>query len=289
MLRTLAPLAMPSAALWLQPSRALSQTCALCKGHAKWQNIMHIKKDNDRKYAMKSLKYVARIEAAIRNNGNQGDPKLNRPLQVLIDEALKDNIRRETITNAIKRASSKDASDLQEYHFGVRGPGQCAILVEALAPNRRTVEMKLNTALRRKHGYKEDNLLSMFDPVGVVVVGKGTGGLDSLEAAEELAIECDAEEVEEAQTEEGTDAFEFSCDSRQVQRLRGALEKAAGADLAVLAAEARYLPNSTTKLGKKTTAAVLELIEEIHEQCPQVVAVHHNVEGAAAKTEESAS
>ncbi len=114
------------------------------KGHSKWQNIKHIKQANDLRMSKVTAKHVQKIQVAIRENGNQGDPRMNRQLERKIEEALADNVRKASIDNAIKRATSKDFVDQKEFLYELRGPGHCSILVEALAAKKPHIDSVLN-------------------------------------------------------------------------------------------------------------------------------------------------
>ncbi len=93
-------------------------------------------------------RYTNMIEIAVREGGNQPDPKLNRRLGKVIEEALSQDVRRATIDAAIKRACSKEASKEVEVLLEVRGPGQCAILAETLVPSKGFLNSKINTVRR---------------------------------------------------------------------------------------------------------------------------------------------
>ncbi len=75
----------------------------------------------------------------------QTDPRLNRALAKVIEEAQSQDIRKATIEAAIKRGGNKDGSIDKEILVEIRGPGQCAILAETLVPNRGFLDSKINT------------------------------------------------------------------------------------------------------------------------------------------------
>ena len=60
--------------------RSLSTTALALKGHSKWQNIRHTKAAMDAKYMQLCSKYSHLIMVAIKENGMQKDPKLNKSL-----------------------------------------------------------------------------------------------------------------------------------------------------------------------------------------------------------------
>ncbi len=126
----------------------------------------------------------------------------------------------------------------------------------------------------------------MFVRRGVVRVSPTEESTLDKDRAEELAIECDAEDVEEFETSEGN-FFEFYCHHAHLMRVRGALAKELGELGRVEAAEVRYDPQVTVRLGRKAGEAARALIEEIHDKVPQTLAVHHNIEFAKSAGQEA--
>ena len=70
-----------------------SVTIVRHKGHSKWQNIRHTKAAEDRKKAMVAKRYSELIAAAVKD-ANEPDPKRNRQLDRLIQEALANDLTR---------------------------------------------------------------------------------------------------------------------------------------------------------------------------------------------------
>ena len=68
------------------------------------------------------------------------DPEQNSKLRLLIQSARNENMPKDNIDRAIKRAFEKDMSDYKEMVYEGRGPHGIAILIEAATDNnQRTV------------------------------------------------------------------------------------------------------------------------------------------------------
>lgn len=73
------------------------------------------------------------ITIAAKNGGP--DPDYNPTLRTLIQTAKSENMPKENIDRAIKRASEKDQSDFQEIVYEGYGPGGIAYLIETATDN----------------------------------------------------------------------------------------------------------------------------------------------------------
>ena len=96
----------------------------------------------------------------------------------------------------------------------------------------------------------------------------------TMDKAEEFGIECDVEEVLEAQTEEGEKLFEFYCQPQDLFKVQGFLKKN---KLNVVSAENLYIPNAMCQPSKIEKAMAIKCIEALNKH-EKVIAVHHNVE-----------
>lgn len=73
------------------------------------------------------------IEMAVKEGGP--DPSGNTRLRVLIQNAKAENMPKENIERAIKRATSKDTADYKEMVYEGYGPGGIAMVVETATDN----------------------------------------------------------------------------------------------------------------------------------------------------------
>lgn len=73
------------------------------------------------------------ITIATRQGGS--DPSTNPRLRVLIQTAKKENMPKENVDRAIKRATEKDSSDYKEMNYEGYGPHGIAVFVETATDN----------------------------------------------------------------------------------------------------------------------------------------------------------
>ena len=78
-------------------------------------------------------KLAKSITMAAKNGGP--DPESNAPLRVAINNAKAQNLSRENIENAIKRAAGKDAADISEVTYEGKGPHGSLFVVECATDN----------------------------------------------------------------------------------------------------------------------------------------------------------
>ncbi len=90
----------------------------------------------------KMSKLFPRLAKAITVAAKQGgqDPELNAPLRAAIQNAKAQNMPKDNIEAAIRRAAGKDAADITEIDYEGKGPHGVLILVECATDNtQRTV------------------------------------------------------------------------------------------------------------------------------------------------------
>jgi transcriptional/translational regulatory protein YebC/TACO1 len=116
----------------------------------------------------------------------------------------------------------------------------------------------------------------MFDRRGLVAVADqlSDGKTLNLDLAEEFAIECGAEEVEELDGEGAKKVYEFYCDHHHFRQVKG---KLTGCGCSVLTAEVRFIPREMARLNAAATSLMSDMEEKLMET-PYVIAVHTNVE-----------
>jgi YebC/PmpR family DNA-binding regulatory protein len=73
------------------------------------------------------------ITIAVKSGGP--DPEVNPRLRVLIQQAKKENMPKENVDRAIKKASSKDFTDYKEMNYEGYGPCGIAVFVETATDN----------------------------------------------------------------------------------------------------------------------------------------------------------
>lgn len=108
------------------------------------------------------------ITMAAKNGGP--DPDSNAPLRVAIQNAKAQNLSKENIENAIKRAEGKDASDITEVSYEAKGPHGCLLFIECATDNTNRSIGNLKTILGKNGGEiaPSGSLNFMFDRKSVV-------------------------------------------------------------------------------------------------------------------------
>lgn len=161
-------------------------------GHSKWANIKHRKAGQDAKRGKIFTKLLREITVAVKGGGP--DPSSNPSLRTAIDKALSSNMRRDTIDNAIKKASgAQEGVHYEEVRYEGYGPGGTAVMVDCLTDNRNRTVGEVRHAFTKAGGNlgTDGSVAYMFSKVGIITYS------DSVEedALMEAALEAGAEDV----------------------------------------------------------------------------------------------
>src|SRR6202041_1178811 len=103
-------------------------------GHSQFKNIMHRKGRQD---AVKP-KLFGKLAREIPVSAKLGlpDPAMNPRLRAAIIAARAENMPKDNIGRAIKKALGGDAETFEEIRYEGYGPGGVAVIVEVLTDNR---------------------------------------------------------------------------------------------------------------------------------------------------------
>jgi len=161
-------------------------------GHSQFKNIMHRK---GRKDAVKS-KLFGKLAREITVAAKLGlpDPAMNPRLRAAIIAARAENMPKDNIERAVKKASGSDAESYEEIRYEGYGPGGVAVIVEVLTDNRNRTAGEVRATFTKSGGnLAETGAVSfMFDHVGVIEYDAGVAGA---EAMFEAALEAGADDV----------------------------------------------------------------------------------------------
>lgn len=111
-------------------------------GHNKWSKIKHKKAATDSARSKVYSKYNKLIQVAIKNAG--GDATSASALSV-IENAKKENVPKDNIDRAIKKATGSDALNLQEVMYECFGPAGVGILIKAVTDNTNRTVTEIKT------------------------------------------------------------------------------------------------------------------------------------------------
>lgn len=161
-------------------------------GHSQFKNIMHRKGRQD---AMRS-KLFSKLAREITVSAKLGtpDPAMNPRLRAAVLAARAENMPKDNIERAIKKAAGGDAENYDEIRYEGYGPGGVAVIVEVLTDNRNRTASDVRSTFTKSGGnLAETGAVSfMFDHVGVVEFDSGVADADTVL---EAAIEAGADDV----------------------------------------------------------------------------------------------
>src|ERR1700682_4552465 len=161
-------------------------------GHSQFKNIMHRKGRQD---AVKS-KLFGKLAREITVAAKMGlpDPGMNARLRAAIIAARAENMSKDSIDRAIKKAIGNEAENYDEIRYEGYGPGGVAVIVEVLTDNRNRTAGEVRSIFTKSGGnLAETGAVSfMFDHLGVVEYDAKAASPEAMLAA---AIEGGAEGV----------------------------------------------------------------------------------------------
>lgn len=163
-------------------------------GHSQFANIKHRKGAQDAKKAKRFTKILREISVAAKTG--QPDPNMNPRLRNAIIEARVNNMPKDRIEAAIKKATGgNDTDNFEEIRYEGYAPGGIAIIVEALTDNRNRTASEVRSIFTKAGGAlgETGSVGFMFDHVGVI---QFDSKIASEESMFEAALEAGAEEVE---------------------------------------------------------------------------------------------
>src|SRR5246500_1511767 len=161
-------------------------------GHSQFKNIMHRKGRQD---AAKS-KLFGRLAREVTVAAKLGtpDPAMNPRLRAAIIAARAENMTKDTIERAIKKAAGGEAENYDEIRYEGYGPGGVAVIVEVLTDNRNRTAGEVRATFTKSGGNLAETGAGsfMFDRVGVIEYDAKVASAD---AVLEAALEAGADDV----------------------------------------------------------------------------------------------
>jgi YebC/PmpR family DNA-binding regulatory protein len=223
-------------------------------GHSQFKNIMHRKGRQD---AAKS-KLFGKLAREITVSAKLGlpDPTMNARLRAAIIAARAENMTKDTIERAIKKAQGGDAETYDEIRYEGYGPGGVAVIVEVLTDNRNRTASDVRSTFSKNGGnLAETGAVSfMFDHVGLVEFDAKVASADAMLDA---AIDAGADDV--ASSEAGHEVYASQENFREVAK---ALEAKFGEPRK---AGLVWKPQSTISVDDESGEKLLKLIETLND------------------------
>jgi YebC/PmpR family DNA-binding regulatory protein len=223
-------------------------------GHSQFKNIMHRKGRQD---AAKS-KLFGKLAREITVSAKIGlpDPAMNPRLRAAIIAARVENMPKDNIERAIKKAQGGDAETYDEIRYEGYGPGGVAIIVEVLTDNRNRAASDVRSTFTKNGGnLAETGAVSfMFDRVGIIEYAATAASADAML---EAAIDAGADDV--VSSESGHEIYASQDRFRDVAR---ALEAKFGEPRK---AALVWRPQNTVSVDDDNGERLLRLIETLNE------------------------
>lgn len=236
-------------------------------GHSKWANIRHRKAAQDAKRGKLFTKLIRELVSAAREAGSDADA--NPRLRAAIDKALSNNMKRDTIDNAIARGAGNAEGDaLEAVVYEGYGPGGTAIMVESLTDNRNRTVAEIRHAFSKNGGNlgTDGSVAYLFTKTGVLSFAADVDEERLMEAS----LEVGATDVHE--NDDGSFAVHTTPD--RFGKVKDALNKLG---LSAQHAEVTMLPSTRAELDIESAPRLMKLIEML-DDLDDVQEVHSNAE-----------
>ncbi len=207
------------------------------------------------------------ITIAAREGGP--DPATNPRLRVLEQQAKKENMPKENVERAIKKATDKDVSDYKEMVYEGYGPYGIAIVVETATDNPTRTVANVRSYFN-KHGGSlgtSGSLEFLFDHKCVFRIAEKEGV-----SLEDLELELIDYGVDEVAPDEGE--ILLYGDFKSYADIQSYLEENG---FEIHAAEFERIPNDTKALNEEQRAQIEKLLEKFEED-EDVQNVFHNMD-----------
>ena len=218
-------------------------------GHSQFKNIMHRKGRQDAAKAKTFSKLAREITVAAKTG--TPDPGMNPRLRLAIQAARAENMPKDNIERAIKKAAGGDADTYEAIRYEGYGPGGVAVIVEALTDNRNRTGGAVRAAFTKYGGNlgSTGSVAHMFNHVGEIVYAPDAGSADKML---EAAIEAGAEDVVS-----DADAHVITCPFDSLGTVAGALEETVGEAQSV---KAVWKPNLSTEVDEEKAQSIMKMI-----------------------------
>ncbi|AWN50398.1 MULTISPECIES: YebC/PmpR family DNA-binding transcriptional regulator [unclassified Methylobacterium] len=224
-------------------------------GHSQFKNIMHRKGRVDAVRSKVFSKLAREITVAAKLG--TPDPSMNPRLRAAILAARAENMPKDNIERAIKKAAGGDAENYEEIRYEGYGPGGAALIVEAQTDNRNRTASDVRSAFTKSGGsLAETGAVSfMFDRVGLVAFDAKVADADTML---EAAIEAGADDVKSDES-----GHEITCEQGAMGEVSKTLEARFGEPRRTALI---WRAQNTVDVDDETAEKLIRLVETIEDQ-----------------------
>lgn len=218
-------------------------------GHSAYKNIMHKKGRADAARAKAFAKFSREITVAAKMG--LPDPAMNARLRLAIHEARAENMPKDNIDRAIKKAAGNDTANYDSVRYEGYAPGGVAIIAEALTDNRNRTGGAVRAVFTKHNGNlgATGSVSHMFTHVGEITYKAQAGTAD---AVLEAAIDAGADDVQS-----DANHHVIVCPFDSLGTVAGALEIKLGEAASV---KTVWRPNLTTSVDEDNALTIMKMI-----------------------------
>lgn len=238
-------------------------------GHSKWANIRHRKGAQDAKRGKIFTKIIKEISVAVKGSGPDVDA--NPRLRLALQNARGQNMPKDTIDRAIKKASGAGGEDYVEVTFEGYGPDGSAVFVETATDNNTRTVSAVRAAFNKYNGSlgKDGCLQFIFDRKGMFLIEKSLVEMEEDDFMMEM-IDGGAEDVD-------FDDEEFISVVTAMEDFGSVSSKLGEMNIEAKEAGLQRIPTTSKALDPKHIPTFLKLIDVLEDH-DDVQKVYHNVE-----------
>jgi YebC/PmpR family DNA-binding regulatory protein len=184
------------------------------------------------------------------------DPAMNPRLRAAVVAARQENMPKDNIERAIKKALGGEGENYDEIRYEGYGPGGVAIIVEALTDNRNRAASDIRSYFTKSGGNlgETGSVAFMFDRIGIIEYDQSVASDDAMLDA---AIEAGADDV--ISGENGHEIYAAPDSLREVAK---ALEAKFGEPRK---AALTWKPQNTVAVDDETGEKLLKLMDMLNE------------------------
>ena len=235
-------------------------------GHSQFKNIMHKKGKQD---AIRS-KLFSKLAREITVAAKMGlpDPAMNARLRSAVIAARAENMPRDNIERAIRKASGVDAENYDEVRYEGYAPGGVAVIIEALTDNRNRTAGEVRSYFTKAGGALAETgaVAFMFDHVGLIEFDRKVASEDEIM---EAAIDAGADDAVT-----GEDSHEITT---SLEDLRGVAQTLEGKFGEPRQAKLVWKPQTLVPVDDEAGEKILKLVDALEEN-DDVQTVYANFE-----------
>jgi YebC/PmpR family DNA-binding regulatory protein len=223
-------------------------------GHSQFKNIMHRKGKQD-KMRSKIFSKLSR-EITVAAKAGLPDPSANARLRLAIQNARAENLPKDNIERAIKKAAGNDAESYDQVRYEGYGPGGVAVIVEALTDNRNRTASNVRSLFTKFGGNlgESGSVSFMFARVGEIVY---PAAKTSADAMLEAAIDAGADDAAS-----DADSHTVTCAFESIGDVSASLAKSFGDAESV---KVVWKPQTMTPVDQEKAETLMKLVDSLDE------------------------